>query len=91
IRLKGIPSRFEVLPPQVPSSLLLLATVTQRWGLTPVTSNDGIRAIPFDQLERMRSLIVDLFDLVAEERLKNDISSREPSAKRGVFVDPFLD
>jgi hypothetical protein len=54
-------------------------------------SNDGIRAIPFDQLERMRSLIVDLFDLVAVERLRNDISSREPSSKRGVFVDPFID
>lgn len=91
IRLRGIPSRFEVLPPSVPSSLLLLATITQRWGLTPTVVNDGVRAIFFDQLERMRSLIVDLFELVAEERLKNDISSREPSAKRGVFVDPFLD
>lgn len=90
-RVKGISSRFNPLPPAVPGNLLALATVEQRWGLTPVISNDGIRAIPFDQLERMRSLIVDLFDLVALERLRNDISSREPSSKRGVFVDPFLD
>jgi hypothetical protein len=90
-RIKGISSRFTALPPAVPSNLLNLATIEQRWGLTPVVSNDGIRAIPFDQLERMRSLIVDLFDLVALERLRNDISSREPSSKRGVFVDPFLD
>jgi hypothetical protein len=90
-RIKGISSRFTALPPAVPANLLNLATIEQRWGETPVVTNDGIRAIPFDQLERMRSLIVDLFDLVAQERLRNDISSREPSSKRGVFVDPFLD
>ena len=90
-RVKGISSRFTPLPPATPGNLLGLATIEQRWGLTPEVTNDGIRAIPFDQLERMRSLIVDLFDLVALERLRNDISSREPSSKRGVFVDPFLD
>jgi hypothetical protein len=90
-RVKGISSRFTPLPPAVPPNLLALATIEQRWGLTPGVSNDGIRAIPFDQLERIRSLVVDLFDLVALERLRNDISSREPSSKRGVFVDPFLD
>jgi len=90
-RVKGISSRFNPLPPAVPSNLLSLATIYWNWGAAPTISNDGIRAIPFDQLERMRSLIVDLFDLVAQERLRNDISSREPSSKRGVFVDPFLD
>lgn len=75
----------------MPSSLLSLATIEWKWGETPSVINDGIRAIPFDQLERMRSLIVDLFDLVAVERLRTDISSREPSSKRGVFVDPFID
>ena len=90
-RVKGISSRFTPLPPAVPGNLLGLATIRHKWGETPEVINDGIRAIPFDQLERMRSLIVDLFDLVALERLRNDISSREPSSKRGVFVDPFLD
>jgi hypothetical protein len=90
-RIKGISSRFTALPPAVPANLLSLATIRQKWGETPEVVNDGIRAIPFDQLERMRSLIVDLFDLVALERLRNDISSREPSSKRGVFVDPFID
>ena len=90
-RVKGISSRFNALPPAVPASLLNLATIQWNWGATPTITNDGIRAIPFDQLERMRSLIVDLYDLVALERLRNDISSREPSSKRGVFVDPFID
>ena len=90
-RVKGISTRFNPLPPAVPSSLLSLATIEWKWGATPSVANDGIRAIPFDQLERMRSLIVDLFDLVAVERLRTDISSREPSSKRGIFVDPFID
>jgi hypothetical protein len=90
-RVKGISSRFTPLPPSVASNLLVLATIRHRWGLTPEVENDGVRAIPFDQLEKMRSLIVDLFDLVAVERLRSDVSSREPSSKRGVFVDPFLD
>ena len=90
-RVKGISSRFNPLPPAVPANLLSLATIYWNWGAAPTITNDGIRAIPFDQLERMRSLIVDLYDLVALERLKTDISSREPSSKRGIFVDPFLD
>lgn len=90
-RVKGISTRFNPLPPAVPANLLSLATIDWKWGETPVVVNDGIRAIPFDQLERMRTLIVDLYDLVALERLRNDISSREPSSKRGVFVDPFID
>lgn len=90
-RVKGISSRFNALPPAVPANLLSLATIQWNWGALPTVLNDGIKAIPFDQLEKMRSLIVDLYDLVALERLRNDISSREPSSKRGVFVDPFLD
>jgi len=90
-RYRGLSSRYTPLPPAIPGNLLLLATIEQRWGLTPVVKNDGFKAIPFDHLERMRSLIVDLYDLVALERLRNDISSREPSSKRGVFVDAFID
>ena len=90
-RVKGLSSRYTPLPPSVAPNLLALATIRHRWGLTPEVVNNGIRAIPFDQLERMRSLLVDLVDLVAVERLRSDVSSREPSSKRGVFVDPFFD
>jgi hypothetical protein len=90
-RIKGLSSRFSALAPAVPGNLLSLATIEHRWGATPGIENDGVRAIPFDQLERMRSTLLDLVDLVALERLRQDVSSREPSSKRGVFVDPFLD
>jgi hypothetical protein len=41
-------------------------------------------------IESMRKSISNLYDLIAQERLRNDVNSREPSAKKGVFVDPFL-
>jgi len=91
VRVKGVSTRFNPIPPSVSSTLLPLATLQHRWGVGPLVTNDGVRAIPFVQLERMRTLIVDLFDLVALERLQRDVSSREPTTKRGVFVDPFLD
>lgn len=42
-------------------------------------------------IEAMRSTINDLYDLIAQERLRNDANSREPAAKKGIFVDPFFD
>ncbi|TGH28149.1 MAG: DUF4815 domain-containing protein [Aphanocapsa feldmannii 277cI] len=87
----GVSRRFGVQPPPVPSTLLLLATVTQRWGQTPLLEADGTRAVPYDALQRLIHRVDDLFALVAVERLQRDISSREPTAQRGVFVDPFLD
>ena len=91
VRVKGLSTRFNPLPPAVPGNLLPLATLEHRWGVGPIVTNDGIRAIPFSQLEQMRGLIVDLLDLVAIERLQRDVSSREPTTKKGVFVDPFID
>lgn len=91
VRVKGLASRYTPQPPAIPESLLSLATVEQKWLGTPAVNNDGIKAIPFSQLQQMRSLINDLFELVSIERLERDIASAEPSSKLGVFVDPFLD
>jgi hypothetical protein len=90
-RVKGLASRYTPLPPAVPESLLSLATIYQTWVGTPSVNNDGIKAIPFSQLQQMRQLIGDLFELVSIERLERNIASKEPSSKLGVFVDPFLD
>ena len=42
-------------------------------------------------IEAMRESIHDLYSLVAQERLRNDANAQEPSAKLGIFVDPFFD
>jgi len=39
----------------------------------------------------MKNAIAELYGVIAEERLQRDISSREPTAKYGVFADPLLD
>ncbi|RDD34319.1 DUF4815 domain-containing protein [Wolbachia endosymbiont of Cylisticus convexus] len=53
--------------------------------------NNAIHAVPMNELEAMKRGISDLYALVAEERLRNDANSRDPTAKKGVFVDPFFD
>jgi hypothetical protein len=41
------------------------------------------------ELQGIRGLVFDLYDLVAQERLRNDVALSDPTAKRGLFVDPF--
>lgn len=53
--------------------------------------NNAIHAVPMNELEAMKKGINDLYALVAEERLRNDANSREPTTKKGVFVDSFFD
>ena len=56
----------------------------------PEVLNCAVRVIPMSDIESMRKSITNLYDLVATEKLKNDVNSREPAAKKGVFVDPFF-
>lgn len=93
IRIKGQASRFQPVPPTVPETVLLIGTVSQRWSYTakPEIINDASRTVTMREQGNIRELVVDLFDLVSRERLRRDIASREPTTKRGVFVDPMLD
>lgn len=89
--VKGTANRFGPIPPLVPDDLLALATVTRNWIGTPPVENDGVKAMPFAELQQVKRLVLDLFELVALERLERDVASREPASKLGVFVDPFFD
>ena len=91
LRIKGQPSRFGSPRPPVPSTLLALATVSNAWGAVPTVTNDAVRVTDMTELGRVREAIGELYGLIAQERLKTDISSRQPTSKSGVFVDPFLD
>jgi hypothetical protein len=42
-------------------------------------------------LESMRSMIKDLYYLIAQLQLKNDANASDPTSKKGIFVDPFYD
>lgn len=85
----GISARSRPAAPAPPSNLLPLATVTNNWTGKPAIENSGVRAIPYDELWRYVNRLIDMIDLVALERLQRQIDSRDPIAKRGVFVDPF--
>lgn len=92
-RIKGISHAWAPSFPTIPTGQLSLAKLEQRWTTdNPVdVENHAIRAVPMSELEEMQQQIHSLFDLVAIERLRNDANLEEPVAKKGVFVDPFLD
>lgn len=94
-RIKGIAHPWRPSMPKAPSGQLLLCYIHQTWkngekeGVKIV--NNAIHAVPMNELEAMKKGINDLYALVAYERLRSDANSREPTSKKGVFVDSFFD
>lgn len=89
--VKGISARSNPRAPIVPSNALNLAKIENNWVDTPTVTNDGTPSLTWDQLWRYLDRIVDLDRLIQLDRLKNDIDFKEPVAKKGTFVDPFVD
>ena len=92
-RIKGISQVRNPIAPTVPASRLALAEIAYDWrnGSEPLVRNIAIRTIKVSELTAMQRQIADLFDLMALERLRVDANIREPAAKKGLFVDNFLD
>jgi len=92
-RLKGVSRTRQPSAPIAPSDALALATVTHDWRAAnrPVVGNIAVRAIPVSDIEDMRGQIMELYGLWATSNLRTDASIREAGAKKGVFVDPFVD
>lgn len=88
-RIKGVASAYSVAPPAAPTGTLKLATLQHNWITDPTVTQDGAVSMPMDQIQAMKSMILNLYDLQAQADLKNDIGLNEPAAKRGVFVDPM--
>ena len=89
VYVKGVPARDRPVPPIAPATLLPLAEVTNNWVDKPTVVNTGLRSIPYVEQWKYFNRLFDALALLAEERLRRDIDSREPVAKRGIFVDPF--
>lgn len=92
-RIKGISQVRNPVAPSVAASRLALAEIAYDWrsGSFPVVRNIAIRTIKVSELTAMQRQIADLYDLMALERLRVDANIREPAAKKGLFVDNFLD
>lgn len=89
--VQGVAADEAPLAPRLPDDLLLLATVTQTWFSDAERSlrNDGIKVVPMSDIEDIRSGVLDLYDLVAQQRLQVDANSRLSAASKGLFVDAF--
>lgn len=91
VYIKGVSARSNPVPPLVPSDVLLLAKISNDWIGQPSVINDAVRSAPWSEVWRYFDKILDHDRLIQLERLKSDIDSREPVAKKGMFVDPFTD
>lgn len=92
-RIQGQAHPWKPSIPKAPHGQLALAYVAQTWKVhdKPEVISTAIHAISMTEIQAMRQAISELYDFVAEERLKNDANSRDPAAKKGLFVDPFFD
>ena len=90
VYLRGVSAR-NPKPPEERDNLLGLADIYNDWRGLPVVIDRAIRTIQLPELHNLRNLLFAMADLVALERLRRDIDSREPVAKRGLFVDPCVD
>lgn len=92
-RIKGIPQRFYPRVPKTPEYQLTLAQIAQTWfsGEDLKIDNNAVHTVSMSELTGMKQQIADLYDLVTIERLRNNANASDPAAKKGVFVDPFLD
>lgn len=92
-RVKGLAHPWRPAVPQSPEGQLVLGLIEQTWetGEPVTTTSTATHAVPMADIEAIRESVHDLYSLVAQERLRNDANASDPSAKLGVFVDPFFD
>ena len=92
-RIKGLAHPWTPVIPKAPNGQLILAQVYQNWtaNTKPKVTNNAIRVVQMADIESMKNMIMDLYYLIAQEQLKNDANASDPTAKKGIFVDPFFD
>ncbi|EHS7647137.1 DUF4815 domain-containing protein [Salmonella enterica] len=89
----GIATDGVPVSPPVPSNVLSLCQVVQAWTRGPNSStiiNDGVRMVSMTEIENMNTRLDNLTDMVAQVNLISDINVRDAGAKKGLFVDPFV-
>lgn len=91
VMIAGVPAMVRPRIPSVPSGLLRLAVIEQRWSSDTRLINAAVRMVSMNELNDVNTRIDTLFALMAEERLRLNLTQRDNSAKKGVFVDPFND
>lgn len=88
--VQGVATDYYPVRPQVPSNVLALCQVVQTWDDNRRLIADGVRMVPMSDIEAISDRLDNLTDLVAQQKLVSDLGTRESAAKKGLFVDPFL-
>lgn len=89
--VRGVATDYDPVRPQVPTNFLPLCQVLQTWDDRTTLVNDGVRLVSMSELEAIGDRLDIITDLIAQQKLVSDLGTREASAKKGLFVDPFLD
>lgn len=89
--VQGVATDYDPVRPQVQSNFLAICQIYQTWDGSRRIVNDGVRVVTMNEIEGMNSRLDNLTDLVAQQKLVSDIGTRESAAKKGMFVDPFID
>lgn len=90
--VQGVATDYDPVRPQTPAALISLCQVVQTWDAsTRRLIADGVRMVPMSDIQALSTRLDNITDLVAQQNLISDISTREAAARKGVFVDPFLD
>ncbi|MGL4459788.1 MAG: DUF4815 domain-containing protein [Plesiomonas shigelloides] len=88
--VKGVATDYDPVRPQVQSNMLPICQVMQTWTSSRRVVNDGVRMVPMNEIEGINRRLDTLTDLVAQQKLVSDAGTREAAAKKGLFVDPFI-
>lgn len=92
--VKGVPSEWNPLPPQVPQGSLALASVYQSWMSTGPHARrvvpDGTRMVSMQELNAQSQDIDQIRLDLAEVRLRLDVQGRYSGVRKGLFADPFI-
>ena len=88
---RGVAAEFNPGAPKTPEGMLPIATVYQTWRETREVVNDGVRVVPFNDIEALNKRVDYVLQEIARQRLEADVSTREAGARVGIFVDPLLD
>ncbi len=91
--VQGVAAEYSAKAPSVPETALALASVRQTWRgqESREVQNDGVRVVPFSDIEALAARVEYALQEVARQRLEADVATREAGARVGLFVDPLLD
>ena len=91
VYVKGVSAARDPLKPIPPVDVLPLCSIKNSWMGTPEVVNDGVNFVPQWMVNKVINRVLDHDRLIQQTRRQTSIDSKDPIAKKGLFVDPFKD